>query len=52
MICSFQKSSPLILSMSWNETDWAVIAAGSVVAESIPSYVIAAGNPAKVIKQR
>ena len=29
----------------------AIIAAGSVVTKDIPDYAIAAGNPAKVIKQ-
>lgn len=28
----------------------AVIAAGSVVTHSIPPYVVAAGNPAKVVR--
>ena len=32
--------------------DGAVIGAGSVVTKNIPSFHIAAGNPAKVIKQR
>ena len=31
--------------------DRSVIGAGSVVTQSIPADVIAAGNPAKVIKQ-
>ena len=30
----------------------AIIGAGSVVTKNIPSYAIAAGTPAKVIKQR
>jgi virginiamycin A acetyltransferase len=32
--------------------DGAVIGAGSVVTKDIPSYCIAVGNPAKVIKKR
>lgn len=31
--------------------DWSIIGAGSVVNKSIPSYSIAVGNPAKVIKR-
>lgn len=31
--------------------DWSIIGAGSVVTKDVPSYSIAVGNPAKVIKQ-
>lgn len=31
--------------------DWSIIGAGSVVNRSVPSYSIAVGNPAKVIKR-
>lgn len=31
--------------------DWCIIGAGSVVNKSIPSYSIAVGNPAKVVKK-
>lgn len=34
-----------------NIGDWCIIGASSVVAKSIPSYSIAVGNPAKVIKR-
>ncbi len=32
--------------------DYAVIGSGSVVAEDIPAYAVAAGNPARVLKER
>jgi acetyltransferase-like isoleucine patch superfamily enzyme len=32
--------------------DYSIIGAGSVVTKDIPSYSIAAGNPARVLRQR